>query len=87
MDLAAQPSIAVEQGLPPDGLLAFFYDAEQSTWGFDPTDAGSFAVVYLPDPSVASVVAEWPADVPEHARTGERAAEAGGRPTGPHGHS
>lgn len=22
--------------LPPEGILSFFYDADQSTWGFDP---------------------------------------------------
>lgn len=30
--------------LPTSGLLSFFYDAEQSTAGFDPNDKGSWAV-------------------------------------------
>jgi uncharacterized protein YwqG len=68
IDLAPQPGIAVEQGLPREGLLLFFYGAEQGTWGFDPEDAGSFAVVHVPDPRAAEVVADWPADVPDHAR-------------------
>lgn len=35
--------------LPSDGLLSFFYDSEQSTWGFDPNDTGSFSVVFQPE--------------------------------------
>ena len=34
-------------GLPERGLLAFFYDSEQSTWGFDPADAGSARVFWF----------------------------------------
>ena len=58
----------MDQGFPPEGLLGFFYDAEQSTWGFDPMDVGSFAVVYVRDPAVASPVSDWPADLPDYAR-------------------
>lgn len=36
-------------GLPRTGVLYFFYDQEQSTWGFDPADRGSWRVVYWPD--------------------------------------
>lgn len=32
--------------LPASGLLYVFYDQEQSTWGFDPKDAGSWRVFY-----------------------------------------
>lgn len=35
-------------GLPRDGLLSFFYDSEQSTWGFDPADRGSAEVAWFP---------------------------------------
>src|SRR5690606_32339684 len=49
-------------------MLLFFYDAEQSTWGFDPKDAGSFAVIYVPEPTPASEITDWPSDLPEHAR-------------------
>lgn len=35
--------------LPPRGLLSFFYDAEQQTWGFDPKDLGSWRVIYSSD--------------------------------------
>lgn len=31
--------------LPRTGLLTFFYEPEQSTWGFDPADKGSLAGV------------------------------------------
>jgi uncharacterized protein YwqG len=33
--------------LPKQGILYFFYDAKQSTWGFDPEDRGSFACFYF----------------------------------------
>lgn len=35
--------------LPTSGLLYFFYDQEQSTWGFDPADRGSWQVLYYPE--------------------------------------
>lgn len=68
VDLGAQPRAVVDEGLPGDGLLLFFYDAEQSTWGFDPKDLGSFAVIYVSDPTETVVVPDSPPDVPEHAR-------------------
>lgn len=33
-------------GLPSSGMLYFFYDQQQSTWGFDPKDEGSWRVLY-----------------------------------------
>ena len=68
IELSSQPKIAVQEGLPAEGLLLFFYEAEQNTWGFDPKDAGSFAVIYLPESTPATDLAEWPADLPEHAQ-------------------
>ena len=35
--------------LPTRGLLLFFYDPEQETWGFDPKDKGSWLVHHEPD--------------------------------------
>src|SRR5216683_5486259 len=32
--------------LPSAGLLSFFYDSEQSVWGFDPADNEAWAVIY-----------------------------------------
>jgi uncharacterized protein YwqG len=59
---------ALPNTLPADGMLYFFYEAQQSTWGSDPKDKGSWAVIYsekLPDeaPSVA-----YPADLPAEGR-------------------
>lgn len=45
-DLVRFPFASV---LPQDGWLLFFYDAEQSTWGFDPQDLGSWAVILMPN--------------------------------------
>lgn len=39
---AALPSF-----LPADGRLYFFYDQDQSAWGFDPTDAASWRVLHF----------------------------------------
>jgi uncharacterized protein YwqG len=35
--------------LPQRGSLAFFYDAEEQPWGFDPADRDGFAVMSVPD--------------------------------------
>ncbi len=37
----------VEGKLPKSGMLYFFYDAAQKTWGFDPKDKGSSQVYYF----------------------------------------
>jgi uncharacterized protein YwqG len=34
--------------LPSSGLLLFFYDAEQSVWGFDPKDRDYWRVIFHP---------------------------------------
>jgi uncharacterized protein YwqG len=41
-DLAGFSSCA---DLPREGLLQFFFDAQQRTWGFDPKDRGSWRVL------------------------------------------
>jgi uncharacterized protein YwqG len=46
LDLAEIPKEVVPPWLPRNGLLFFFYDKEQSTWGFDPADRGSWRVLY-----------------------------------------
>lgn len=64
LDLAEVPGDGVLQGLPSSGRLYFFYDQQQSTWGFDPKDAGSWQVIYMPaDQAVAEV--PFPGDVDE----------------------
>lgn len=35
--------------LPNQGLLSFFYSAEQETWGFDPNDQGSWKILHFED--------------------------------------
>ena len=61
VDLAALPA---GTPLPPDGYLWFFYVADQSTWGFDPKDAGSARVFYGPA-GVPLSPAEPPAGMPD----------------------
>jgi uncharacterized protein YwqG len=34
--------------LPRDGLLSFFYDREQTVWGFDPKESAHWRVSYIP---------------------------------------
>lgn len=34
--------------LPRDGVISFFYDNAQNSWGFDPKDQNSFRVLYFP---------------------------------------
>lgn len=36
----------MEKLLPSTGILYFFYDSNQETWGFDPKDIGSWKVIY-----------------------------------------
>lgn len=46
IDLEAIPRSEHTMLLPREGILYFFYDQEQSTWGFDPKDRGSWKVLY-----------------------------------------
>lgn len=65
LDLAEIPDGAPRFGLPASGCLWFFYDAEQSTWGFDPKDHGSWKVIHATQ-RPASAPIEPPDDLPEH---------------------
>lgn len=67
INLGDMPSWIQAEGFPGSGLLAFFYDAEQSTWGFDPADAGSFVVQFCPDVGSVQSPSNWPGDLPEYA--------------------
>ncbi|MEO8115794.1 MAG: YwqG family protein [Phenylobacterium sp.] len=49
LDLAALRRTGGPDWLPERGALFFFYDAEQSTWGFDSADRGSWMVIHDPD--------------------------------------
>ncbi len=44
--LSEVPALEGEAPLPSEGLLSFFYDSAQSTWGSSPADAGSWLVCY-----------------------------------------
>jgi len=46
----AEINACVPSFLPKGGCLYFFYDQEQSTWGFDPKDAGSWRVLHTTAP-------------------------------------
>ena len=35
--------------MPTSGLMYVFYDQEQSTWGFDPADKGSWKILFFPE--------------------------------------
>jgi uncharacterized protein YwqG len=48
IDLSELPTGSARGALPESGHLWFFYVADQSTWGFDPKDAGSARVFYAP---------------------------------------
>jgi uncharacterized protein YwqG/O-acetyl-ADP-ribose deacetylase (regulator of RNase III) len=36
----------IDERLPKSGMLYFFYEAKEQTWGFDPKDRGNWAVIY-----------------------------------------
>ena len=61
LDFLARISLADVQDavridwLPTSGALVFFYDLERQTWGFDPTDRGSWAVLHVDDLDDAQV--------------------------------
>ena len=62
LDFAEVPQCA-QLGLPRFGRLYFFYVVDQSTWGMDPSDAGSWRVLYDDGEGSASP-ANLPADLP-----------------------
>jgi uncharacterized protein YwqG len=55
--------------LPAQGLLSFFYDAQQSTYGADPADRGGWQVLYsTPSAAVPLERLSAPAAIPTEAR-------------------
>lgn len=48
-------ALAAASVLPPAGLLSFFYDAKQSTYGADPADCGGWQVLFTPPGQTASL--------------------------------
>jgi uncharacterized protein YwqG len=67
IDLGNLPSALVDDGFTADGHLAFFYVAEQNTWGLDLNDAGSFQVIHVPGGAVVGERA-LPDDLPDGGR-------------------
>lgn len=60
IDLSELPRPIPLEHWPSDGMLYFFYDAEQQTWGFDPNDRGSWRVLYSPGPTPPPTSAVMP---------------------------
>ncbi len=56
--------------LPAAGVLSFFYDAAQQTYGSDPHDCAGFSVLYFDAAAQARLVHQsaWPAALPAAAR-------------------
>ncbi|HEX9035790.1 MAG TPA: YwqG family protein [Ktedonobacterales bacterium] len=60
---------------PAAGLLSFFYDGSQQTYGSDPNDRAGFSVIYTSDVEQAGLAhqADYPAALPSSARFGSAA--------------
>jgi uncharacterized protein YwqG len=54
--------------LPETGLISFFYDAEQSTWGYDPEHKGSWTVLFTNSITPDLERRELPHGIPDYAR-------------------
>ncbi|HEU0026994.1 MAG TPA: YwqG family protein [Ktedonobacterales bacterium] len=65
-------ALASGAALPAEGLLSFFYDASQRTYGADPNDRTGFRVLYFDTAAHAGLAhqAGWPAALPSAARFG-----------------
>ena len=55
--------------LPAEGLLSFFYDATQQTFGADPKDSAGLKVLYLKQPSAALQRTDPPPSLPAEGRS------------------
>lgn len=64
IDLGSAPKDFWADWLPREGLLLFFYDAEQSTGGYDPADRRSWRVVYV-EPGVPIAERDEPGSIPK----------------------
>ncbi len=58
----------LEKLLPSTGVIYFFYDSNQETWGFDPKDEGSWKVIYYSGNVSGLKRAEFPKDMPLEGR-------------------
>jgi uncharacterized protein YwqG len=73
----------LQLALPPGGLLSFFYDATQQTYGADPADRGGWMVVYVPAETATLQRLSAPASLPAAARFKSAAAAFTGEVTLP----
>ncbi len=72
LDLSEVPDNCKRDGLPSSGVLYFFYNEEQETWGFDPKDKGSWKVIYSNSPADQLSIREVPQGVKENFIYGEK---------------
>jgi len=68
LDLAELANHFAVLPLPKQGSLAFFYDSNQRTWGYDPKDRGSALVAYFADPTSSLIRTPIPHDVSDSGR-------------------
>lgn len=54
--------------LPSTGVLSFFYDASQQTFGSDPKDKDGFKIFYFEQPATELKRTDLPTDLPSQAR-------------------
>lgn len=67
INLADVSNFSTASELPSSGLLSFFYNVSQDTWGFDPKDKGSWQVYYFA--SLDNIQrSECPANLPEQGK-------------------
>lgn len=67
IDLGELAAINPNTLLPKQGLIQFYYDAGQRTWGTDPKDRDSWRVLYFRDPFEPASIEHWPEGLPDHA--------------------
>ena len=66
IDFGEMAAIASLPDFPKTGRIFFFYDHEQSTWGFDPKDEGSWTVLFQSVASEDNAAVIAPEGVSEH---------------------
>lgn len=72
-DLSEVLRFQIEDTVPKEGMLSFFYDAEQTTWGYDPEDRESWKVFYFEKADL--IRTQFPKELPLQSRFQERPVE------------
>lgn len=57
---------------PSEGLLYLFYAQDQSTWGFDPTDKGSWKTIFIPNENAVLEIPLLPKNLPDESIFSEK---------------